>query len=66
MFKLVPRGKGGVKLKGMQEASILVSGAEIVSYEEKVVREATVNVTFSFTEDNPRFVAPAWAKLREY
>ncbi|KAK0747048.1 hypothetical protein B0T18DRAFT_466613 [Schizothecium vesticola] len=64
VFKLVPRGKGGVKLKGMQEASILVGGAEIVRYKEKVVREATVDVTFSFTEDNPRFVAPAWAKLR--
>lgn len=64
VFKLVPRGKDGVKLDGMKEASFLVGGAEIVKYAGKMVREATVEMVFSYTQDNPRFVAEAWAKLR--
>lgn len=64
VFKLVPRGKDGVKLDGMEEASFLVGGAGIVRYADKIVREATVRVTFSYTKDNPRFEALAFAKLR--
>lgn len=64
VFKLVPRGKDGVKLDGMKEASFLVGGAGIVRYAGKTIREATVGVTFSYTKDNPRFEAVAFAKLR--
>lgn len=64
VFKLVPRGKDGVKLDGMKEASFLVGGAGIMRYAGKTIREATVGVTFSYTKDNPRFEALAFAKLR--